>query len=66
MVIDNLVIECTLLSCTLVSSMKSVGEILSEIRPVGPGEPWPRGTGLAWHAGGAGFESPWGQPFAQP
>ena len=21
------------------------------------GEPWPRGTALVWHAGGAGFES---------
>ena len=24
------------------------------------GKPWPSGTALAWHAGGAGFESPRG------
>ena len=29
-------------------------------------EPWPRGTVLAWHAGGVGFESPRGQHFVQP
>ena len=27
---------------------------------------WPRGTVLAWHAGGAGFESPRGLHFVQP
>ena len=30
------------------------------------GEPWPRGTVVAWHAGGAGLESPRGQHFVQP
>ena len=31
--------------------------------PLNKGEPWPWGTVLAWHAGGAGFKSPWGQHF---
>ena len=34
MVISTWVIECALLGCTLVPSMKSVGEIVSEIWPV--------------------------------
>ena len=31
-----------------------------------PGEPWPRGTVLAWHARGAGFESPQGNNLCSP
>ena len=30
------------------------------------GEPWPKGTALAWHACGASFQSHWGQQFVQP
>ena len=33
-VIGTWVIECALLGCTLVPSMKSVGEIASEILPI--------------------------------
>ena len=33
-IIGTWVIECALLDCTLVPSMKSVGEIASEIGPV--------------------------------